>query len=303
MKKTVPLLVVSPHIDDAVFSCGGRLALAAGQGTPALVVNVFTDFTPDPAHPLPPARAFTYLGEGRLAEEENARKVIPFETAALGFKDAALRHKRYRAPWNLFAGTVDTALAQAIADKLDALLAGIAPARILFPLGVGLHVDHLAVHAAAFRLKTPADIAFYEDLPYAYLPGHRALRLGRLSWRGVGRLTKDFHRTRLMDAPRGRWWGRAAWLGPWLFHASLRWRKSLGLPGWSASPTDISAVLPLKAEACFAYGSQIAHFFRSRREWEVANRRYFRAVRPRPSRAFEMLWRPPPAPSGILPGA
>ncbi len=35
------------------------------------------------------------------------------------------------------------------------------------PLGLGDHVDHIAVQRAALRAMAPGQLAFYEDLPYA----------------------------------------------------------------------------------------------------------------------------------------
>ncbi|KAB2956573.1 MAG: PIG-L family deacetylase, partial [Thermoanaerobaculia bacterium] len=43
------LLVLSPHLDDAVLSCGGRIADEVARGRDVLVVTVFT--ADEPAEP------------------------------------------------------------------------------------------------------------------------------------------------------------------------------------------------------------------------------------------------------------
>jgi hypothetical protein len=57
---------------------------------------------------------------------------------------------------------------------------------VYLPLGVGGHVDHLLVHEAGSQvvLEAPGrEILFYEDRPYAFLPGSVWIRLAQLGAR------------------------------------------------------------------------------------------------------------------------
>ena len=44
MKKHYNAVFISPHIDDAIFSCGGTIAQLAHQGN-VLILNIFTGFS------------------------------------------------------------------------------------------------------------------------------------------------------------------------------------------------------------------------------------------------------------------
>ena len=59
---------LSPHLDDAVFSCGGLLARLAKTG-PVLVLNLFTEF------PRPIQNRGIVLGSERYKEEVAAARL------------------------------------------------------------------------------------------------------------------------------------------------------------------------------------------------------------------------------------
>ena len=69
---------ISPHLDDAVFSCGGRIAQLVKEG-PVLVFNIFTRYLSEVK-----IRGVV-LGEERYLEEK-------FGLAYLGYKRAVRRY-------------------------------------------------------------------------------------------------------------------------------------------------------------------------------------------------------------------
>lgn len=169
---------LSPHLDDAVLSCGGAIARFVAAGERVLVVNVCSG-SPPPGGPfsgfaalqherwgLPPDEAVAR----RLAEDAEALALLGADSLELGLLDAI-----YRMP----AAYVDDATLFGAVDHGDTLAADAAPALetlaqrlagVIFyaPLGVGNHVDHVAVHQVADRLAAAgAIVAFYEDFPYA----------------------------------------------------------------------------------------------------------------------------------------
>lgn len=177
--RRVPLVVVSPHFDDACFSLGGFVA-AVGHGT---LVNVFTRgrYLPRAPGPVPPAEAFAV----RDAEDAAFAARCGLSRLDLACEEPALRER----------GVHDLAwleddigqMAVALRRSLDALAAA-SPARaaLFVPLGAGRHCNHRAVAELVLRhlrlLAVAYDIFFYEDLPYAAAPVERfkaLLRVGR----------------------------------------------------------------------------------------------------------------------------
>jgi len=157
------IVVVSPHLDDAVMSCGGLLAAAVRRGERALVVTVFTE------------------GEGheeRRAEDREAVRLLGAEPIHLGLVDAPERLGLARSHRALVEeAAVDGADRARVEDALDACFRerGIASdAPVLAPLGAGRHVDHRVVHEA---LAARPGVIFYEDRPYSLVPGEVRARL------------------------------------------------------------------------------------------------------------------------------
>jgi LmbE family N-acetylglucosaminyl deacetylase len=73
----------------------------------------------------------------------------------------------------------DDPLLPQVRDLLALLIAHAPQATIYVPLGVGHHVDHLAVFESAVAFP-PDRLAFYEDINYALLPGAVEQRLAEI---------------------------------------------------------------------------------------------------------------------------
>lgn len=149
------IIVVSPHLDDAVFSCAGFMALAVRRGETVRVVTVFTVGVDH---------------ERRRAEDAAALDLLGVEHTHLGLLDAPERLGIARTHQALVEqSSVDPEDLQRVREALTSELASLPfSTRIYAPLGVGGHVDHLTVHAA---LRHRESAVFYEDRPYALVPG------------------------------------------------------------------------------------------------------------------------------------
>jgi len=195
------LVCLSPHFDDAALSAGGWLHRRAATGARTLVVTVCA--APPPPGALSPFAAAHHRRWGAAAgeegieaarmtrhrrlEDESALIALGVDGAWLDVPDAIYRQapqpdpRHQTAPasphtsrWlytnldHLF-GPIDERERAAI-DRLARSLAdvgGIAAAtEVLVPLGVGGHVDHRLVRAAAERWRG-RNLAYYEDWPYA----------------------------------------------------------------------------------------------------------------------------------------
>jgi LmbE family N-acetylglucosaminyl deacetylase len=176
---TVPTrwLVVSPHLDDAVFSCGQVLAQAPGS----VVVTVFAGIPArDTAAPPWDRRAgFRTADEAMRSRRDEDRRALDMLDARplwLDFLD-----DQYGAP------AATTAIAARLADTIDAY-PGFG---VLAPAGL-FHRDHLQVQQAVLSLLREHERAggasrvwrFYEDVPYRRIEGLMARRV--IGWRENG---------------------------------------------------------------------------------------------------------------------
>ncbi len=165
------LLVISPHLDDAVLSCGLLLATRPA----ALVCTVFagapsnnmtTDW--DQASGFPDA--FTAMST-RKTEDVHALALLGAHPIHLPFRDAQYHQSP---PLDSLAA----ALAQTV-TKVD-------PVTVVIPLGL-FHSDHKLVADACLAMLRgiPAPSMYvYEDVPYRRIPGVVQSRLGELARRG-----------------------------------------------------------------------------------------------------------------------
>lgn len=173
-------LILSPHADDAVLSCGGLMYTLAQQGQPVVVWTLMVADAPKPL-PRSPLVNELHLRWGvetdpyvmRRAEDKVAIEQLGAEVVFGDWLDAI-----YRVDSN----------GRAVYPNLDFLFAEIRPAdpllnnaldlarwpslqAVYIPLAAGNHVDHQLVRQLALRWlqAAPASIGvyFYEEYPYA----------------------------------------------------------------------------------------------------------------------------------------
>jgi LmbE family N-acetylglucosaminyl deacetylase len=163
-------VAVSPHLDDAVFSAGGVLALLSRTGWRVRVVTCFTASVDDPR----PFALSTQLDKGlpadvdymalRRAEDQAAQRrlgVLP--PVHLPLPEAP--HRGYDSPPELFVpprpdDTAGTALQGLLRPHLE-------PADlVLAPQAIGAHVDHLLTARAVAAVAPPSRTGWWRDVPY-----------------------------------------------------------------------------------------------------------------------------------------
>jgi len=134
---SAPLVVVSPHLDDAVLGCSALLSQHDG----AVVVTVFAGRPPASAR-LPPWDQAAGFRPGddvvgaRRAEDRAALEIFGAEPVWLPFLDSQYG---------------DSPAVEAIVPVLESALMEAKPATVCIPLGL-FHSDHVSTHAAALRL-------------------------------------------------------------------------------------------------------------------------------------------------------
>ena len=188
-------LFVSPHLDDAVLSCGALMDRLAIEG-PTTVATVFSSAGPLPWS-IPAYRALARYGrdpfalfEARRQEDLTVLGDIPVNVAPSRLPDGLFRTRggtdgatatmvgrlRSRAPcyptfrWDLARGHVarpDRGLVDQVTVSLTELAQQLGPdSTVVFaPLAIGRHVDHIITRDATARLTFP--VVYYSDFPYS----------------------------------------------------------------------------------------------------------------------------------------
>jgi LmbE family N-acetylglucosaminyl deacetylase len=191
MTKTCAHVYLSPHLDDAVLSCGGCIWQQVQAGGRVLIVTVCAG-TPAPDEPLSP-----------FAQELHARWGFADPVAARREEDvAALTLLRAEGVYWPYVDCIyrRTAAGCFLCDSEEALFGEVHPAddaltaeltdrfqvlaqeqgiTIYAPLAVGHHVDHQVVRRAVEGLE---GVVYYEDYPYAARPGTIETALGAGQW-------------------------------------------------------------------------------------------------------------------------
>lgn len=160
---------LSPHLDDAVFSCSGEIQKLSKEGK-VIVVNVFTNF------PTSTKRGGVVLGPERYLEEASVASFLKFDHLNLGdiygsMIDASLRHKHYKTLSNIFRSPYREDLEQfgQLEKNINDILETISFDTLYVPLGVGWHVDHELVFRVGKNWSKRKNVLFYEDVPYCLL--------------------------------------------------------------------------------------------------------------------------------------
>jgi LmbE family N-acetylglucosaminyl deacetylase len=215
IKEQRPCYFISPHLDDAVLSCGELLSVLAGK-TEVTVVTVFT--AANGKKPTLSARKALgvagfhsghQLYAARRQEDLAALKTIKVRAKHLGEVEALWREKKgsgifaplasllpelghiyptYRL--HIASGKIARADQETIfriAAKLKRLIP--ADAVVFAPLGVGSHVDHLVARKAVEQCFLPV---YWYDQPYYF-------RLQGKKRPGTARTVREFrpqHRTK-----------------------------------------------------------------------------------------------------------
>jgi LmbE family N-acetylglucosaminyl deacetylase len=182
-------LYLSPHLDDAVLSCGGAIHCHAAAGDVVRVITFFAGEAEAGAELSPFAQEqHRHWGNHpspmtlRRAEDQAALIQLGAEGQYLDYQDAVYRTDP-EGQWiyvdlDTLFGRLQPAdpLAEDGAQRLSEHVSDLVPPdddlTLYAPLGVGRHVDHQIIHAAGRRLLDQGyRVAFYEDYPYAEIAG------------------------------------------------------------------------------------------------------------------------------------
>ena len=154
-------VVLSPHMDDAVFSIGGTIGNLIIRKERVVVYNVFsvTSYVQNPKLRIAP-----FATTMRYGEEIVASILMRYNRRFFPFEDNYMRK-------NANPAIVTSRVEKSIQKNLNLDN----PVRVFAPLGVGNHTDHKLLSETAMKLVENRTIRWdqlllYEDLPYSAKP-------------------------------------------------------------------------------------------------------------------------------------
>ena len=307
----------SPHLDDVVLSCAGRIARQTAAGEHVLVVTVFAGSRADAA---PAAHARSQLWApfqdvaARRCEDRRALQTLAADYRWLDFPDALQRHRRYASVTRI-TGPLrrrEAALQIQVAASIAKVSRQYPAARLYFPLGIGNHVDHQLVAAVGLdrqQVDSPRrrGTLFYEDTPYVCIPhllSHRFEQVGIAALaeprRPILTCAREAHAALLAAPQLGRQLRAGGALAGILLFTYLVTRFAGARVGarrrqWISmrpAPIEVDAVFETKIAAIDHYRSQVKALFGNQAEL----RRVLRSC------MQERCWRPAGEPAAFRGG-
>lgn len=135
MTNKYEIIFISPHLDDAILSCGGLIAKFSKEKKKILIVTVFTEG----------------INKKRKNEDNEVCKALNVDYIHLGLTDVI--NRKNDLSW------------EKIKDKLIKRIEIQKNGVLYFPLGIGGHMDHLLVRQVGVSFKKNR-VYFWEDYPY-----------------------------------------------------------------------------------------------------------------------------------------
>ena len=185
-------IFLSPHLDDAVASCGGTIAKLVYEREDVLVITVYTRGPNVKSLP----KKFHKFADYDLRKEEDQ---IALDKLGADYKWLDIEERAYRTPLlkrlsDVFKIDLSKGLNQflnikEIQSELDKIFEKDPKARIYAPLGVGNHFDHVEVFLAS--LMYMVDNALFDNfLFYVDFYGITSTKIRRKHYLGNKIITR-----------------------------------------------------------------------------------------------------------------
>ncbi len=160
-------IFLSPHLDDAVVSCGGTIAKFVYQREDVLVVTIFTK-NPD-IKKIPKKFHKFAIYDQRKKEDQKALNRLSVDYKWLDIEERAYRVPLLKKPTDIFKINLSGGLEQfsnitEIQAEIDKLIEKYPKAKFYSPLSIGNHYDHVEVFLAS--LKYMVDYAIFEKFQF-----------------------------------------------------------------------------------------------------------------------------------------
>ena len=220
------IFIISPHPDDAVFSCGEHIYRWKKSGYEITVCTVFTQFSA----PQLSLYAIDYLAacgfinvedftRQRASEDVEAMRILQVSRIDIGLTTGIFRsihgQPLYPIAERVYSSQrhpADAITIRVIKQYLRQYMSSHSFSSVLIPRGIGCHIDHLLVRTACEDLFSPEQILYYADLPYATCVhnwNHEDLIKILTSLRSVALF--PIHKTRAVSAYTSQRWMLPGW--------------------------------------------------------------------------------------------
>jgi LmbE family N-acetylglucosaminyl deacetylase len=183
MENQLVHVFLSPHLDDAVLSCGGLIRQLIKMNEKVLVVTIFAG-NPGPIDAPSDliSRIHSLYGDQkdivqvRRKEDELSIGSLGADFLHLDFPDCIYRRDEQTGGYYILAseditGAVkeqDRALPEKIAARIRELFPEPDNIQLYSPAGIGGHIDHRLTYTASLLLKdSGSPLLLYEDYPYS----------------------------------------------------------------------------------------------------------------------------------------
>ncbi len=168
------ILYVSPHYDDAIISCGGKIYSDSIGNNGVSIVTIFSAVKGPFSEYAKKLHAYWNLNNpflDRKIENINACKELKVKNIMLDFEDAIYRisngNHLYPNDGDIFRkiNSLDEELEINIINRIKEL--STKETILYFPLGVGNHVDHVIAYKCGLKMKQDGyKVKFYPDFSY-----------------------------------------------------------------------------------------------------------------------------------------
>jgi len=198
---TADTLYLSPHLDDAALSCGGRIYQQAQAGLKVVVLTIFAGSAKGTTRTPFAQQLETRWGTRwdaiamRRQEDVEALSVLGAVPVHWAYEDCIYRRAEtsgeplYATREAIFdeVSPDDSVRPAVLAAEIERLWQDLGQPQVYAMLSAGNHVDHQIAAAALVRLLEgrPLDVIFYEDYPYAEDEAAVQVALGRLPLAGL----------------------------------------------------------------------------------------------------------------------
>jgi LmbE family N-acetylglucosaminyl deacetylase len=173
------VVIVSPHLDDAVLSCARLMSVHPG----CTVVTVFGGNPPE--YPTDPMRLWDVQSGFEPGDDVMAARRQE-DHAALAVLGATPVHLDF-VEHTYLPGDQPVA-PELLAPRIAETVRGLDPTLLLIPFGLA-NPDHDVTHRACMRvrheLRDDLEVWCYEDTGYKHIPGMLAWRIARLFRRNI----------------------------------------------------------------------------------------------------------------------
>lgn len=169
-------IYLSPHLDDAVFSCGGWIWEQVQQGQDVEIWTIFAGDPPpedlsDLARSIHKSWDLTVnVVQTRREEDQEACRILGVQARYFPFLDCIYRFTQDGDPYYQEGGDLFSGLDPREIDLIDLVSVALQEmlpdeGELIIPLAIGNHVDHEITRKAASRLGRC--LSYYADYPYA----------------------------------------------------------------------------------------------------------------------------------------